>query len=162
VRYSQFFEWQPGISFYSNRGTAGIDGCTSTALGMANDTDKILTLITGDVGFLYDTNALWNQYLKSNFKIILINNGGGNIFSLIPGPDATGLVEKYFRTHMGVNIQKLSDAFGLAYFNATNEVELSQSLQNLYAAPKAALLEIITETEQNIKVWKEYFSSLKM
>lgn len=161
VRYSQFFEWNKGINFYSNRGTAGIDGCTSTVLGMANTTNSTVTLITGDVGFLYDSNALWNQYLKSNFKIILINNGGGNIFSLIPGPDATGLVEKYFKTHIGVNINQLCSAYNVNYFAANNISQLSETIQNLYNCNNTAVLEVFTNTEANIEVWKQYFNSLK-
>src|SRR5690554_7562077 len=79
------FPFHPGICVFCNRGTSGIDGCTSTAIGAATTTSDITTLITGDVSFLYDSNALWNHYLPKNLKIIVINNGGGGIFRILPG-----------------------------------------------------------------------------
>ena len=72
VRYAQLFDIDPTISVYSNRGTSGIDGSTSTAIGAAVGSKKQTVLITGDIGFLYDSNARWNNYIPKNFKIILI------------------------------------------------------------------------------------------
>ena len=86
VRYAQLFKTSAALTYNSNRGTSGIDGCTSTAAGAALVNGKTTTLITGDISFFYDSNALWNKYLQPNFKIILINNGGGGIFRFISGP----------------------------------------------------------------------------
>lgn len=162
VRYAQFFKWKKGIEFYCNRGTAGIDGCTSTALGVAVSTTKVVTLITGDVSFLYDSNAMWNKYKRNNFKIILINNKGGNIFSLIPGPSSTGLLDEYFKTNIPVSIEHLAKAYGYGYLKATEANELEQKIKSLYADSQIpAILEIETEPEINTKVWKEYFAIIK-
>jgi len=161
VRYAQFFHWNTGIRFFSNRGTAGIDGCTSTAIGMASQTGIPVTLITGDVSFLYDSNGLWNIYKKPNFKLIVINNKGGNIFSLIPGPESTGLLAEYFITHVPVSIEYLCKAYGITYYQANNEQELSVQLNEFYNRSECSLLEIHTEMDTNTRVWKDYFKRIR-
>src|SRR5690606_26122554 len=60
IRYAQLFKIHPSVAVFCNRGTSGIDGSTSTAIGAALASDKPTILITGDIGFLYDSNALWN------------------------------------------------------------------------------------------------------
>ena len=72
------------ITVFCNRGTSGIDGSTSTALGAAYATQKPTTLVTGDLSFFYDSNALWNNYIQKDVRIIIINNSGGWIFKIIP------------------------------------------------------------------------------
>ncbi len=161
IRYANFFKWKNEIEFYGNRGTAGIDGCTSTALGMASQTTKVVTLITGDVSFLYDSNALWNKYKRQNFKLIVINNEGGNIFSLIPGPDQSGLLEEYFMTNIPVSIENLCKAFGIGYLFASNEFETVDAMNKLDNAKGCSLLEIKTNWKTNTKVWKDYFKQTK-
>ena len=160
VRYAQFFEWNKGIRFYSNRGTAGIDGCMSTAIGMAAQTSETVTLVTGDIGFLYDSNALWNVYKKQNFKIIVINNKGGNIFDLIPGPQNTGLLKDYFTAYHPISIEYLCKAFGVEYISAANTHELKSGMELLYANKYCSLLEIQTEPSINTGVWKGYFEHI--
>ncbi|MAJ31655.1 MAG: 2-succinyl-5-enolpyruvyl-6-hydroxy-3-cyclohexene-1-carboxylic-acid synthase, partial [Flavobacteriaceae bacterium] len=86
VRYSQLMPLNKTCVVYSNRGTSGIEGSTSTAIGGHQaDPDKFVVLITGDLSFFYDINALWSNYIKSNFRIILLNNKGGGIFRILPG-----------------------------------------------------------------------------
>jgi len=161
VRYAQFFKWKEGIKFFGNRGTAGIDGTTSTALGMASQTDELVTLITGDVSFLYDSNALWNKYKRQNFKIVVINNRGGNIFSLIPGPDSTGLLNDYFTMHNPVSMEYLCKAYGISYYLSRNEQELTSELEHFYSDPICSLIEVQTDPTVNTQVWKDYFTTIK-
>lgn len=161
VRYAQFFRWNTEIQFFSNRGTSGIDGASSTAIGMASQADALVTLITGDVSFLYDSNALWNNYKKKNFRIIVINNKGGNIFSLIGGPQNTGLLNDYFKTHIPVSMEYLCKAYGIDYYKVTNEPELETTLDRFYQNNACALLEITTDPVANTKVWKDYLSQFR-
>ena len=84
IRYAQLFNFKENIAVFCNRGTSGIDGSTSTAIGAAVATEKETVFISGDLSFLYDSNALWNNYIPLNFKIIIINNGGGGIFRILP------------------------------------------------------------------------------
>ncbi|MFN2262537.1 MAG: thiamine pyrophosphate-dependent enzyme, partial [Psychroflexus sp.] len=83
---------------FANRGTSGIDGSTSTAIGYAVASGEPTTLVTGDLSFFYDSNALWNNYIPKNFKIILLNNSGGGIFRILPGNKTAEYFENYFET----------------------------------------------------------------
>ncbi len=161
VRYSQFFEISPEIKVFCNRGTSGIDGSTSTAIGAAMTTKEPTFFITGDVSFFYDSNALWNQYIPSNFRIILINNDGGGIFKIIPGPRNSEVLE-YFETPHGLEASALCAMHDLEYECAETEAELIDSLQSFYKeslVPK--LLEIKTPSEINDLVLKDYLKKIK-
>ena len=72
VRYANIIGTNKTMEVMANRGTSGIDGSTSTAIGAAVGSQKPTLLITGDIGFFYDSNALWNAYIPKNFKIIFI------------------------------------------------------------------------------------------
>ena len=80
VRYALIHQSVKNALYFGNRGTAGIDGCLSTAVGFASASDKLNTIVLGDLSFFYDSNALWNKYIGANLRIIVIHNGGGNIF----------------------------------------------------------------------------------
>jgi len=85
VRYSQLFNLKPGLQIESNRGTSGIDGSISTAVGAAWVSREPTTVVSGDLSFFYDSNALWNHYLSPELRIIVINNQGGGFFVLLKG-----------------------------------------------------------------------------
>ena len=70
VRYVQLFDHYPSVPQYSNRGTSGIDGCTSTAAGYAHISGAMTLLISGDISFFYDTNGLWHHHLSPDLRII--------------------------------------------------------------------------------------------
>ncbi len=158
VRYSQLFGSIKEITFFSNRGVSGIDGQVSTAAGVSYFSDKTNVLITGDLGFFYDSNALMNKYLKSNFKIIIINNGGGGIFRFIPGPGNTPFVDDYFATSHTWSAEGIAKSFGVDYFRAVNEWEMKAQLPVLLKGTKhAGILEIVTQGEKSANVLKNYF-----
>ncbi|WP_207784625.1 2-succinyl-5-enolpyruvyl-6-hydroxy-3-cyclohexene-1-carboxylic-acid synthase [Marinifilum breve] len=162
VRYAQLFKTSDQLTYNSNRGTSGIDGCTSTAAGAALVNGKTTTLITGDVSFFYDSNGLWNKYLQPNLKIILINNGGGGIFRFISGPSGVDELEEYFETVQEYRADKLAETYGLDYFYAENETEVESVLPEFYAAnERAAVLEIKTPRTINDQVLINYFKTIK-
>ena len=104
---------------FVNRGAAGIDGITSTAIGLHLMNQKPTCCITGDLAFLHDANALYSiRKLQSPFLVVVINNGGGTIFRMLPvyreniSPE---LFETYFETPQNVEIRKLAEASGLSY-----------------------------------------------
>ncbi len=161
VRYAQLFDHQRNFWFWSNRGTSGIDGCVSTAAGSAMATNETVTVITGDIGFFYDSNALWNHHLTPNFKIILINNGGGNIFRILPGPDKYPVMGPFLETAHSLHADGLASNFGLGYFVASDEKQLEEVLQAFYAeSQRPALLEIFTPAEASAETLKNYFKYL--
>ena len=68
-----------GVTWLGNRGTSGIDGSVSTAVGYASCSSQINTLILGDLSFFYDSNGLWNKYLGENVRIILLRITSYNV-----------------------------------------------------------------------------------
>jgi len=163
VRYALIHNRVEGAMYFSNRGTAGIDGCLSTAVGFASESDKLNTIILGDLSFFYDSNALWNKYISSNLRIIVIHNGGGNIFGMIKGPSDSPAFAEHFLTENTHKAEVLAKAFGLDYFKAENEAELAQSLDEFYSPKQQhiALLEVFTDAEVNTKVFRELFKRMK-
>ncbi|HAA01448.1 MAG TPA: hypothetical protein DCD96_07345 [Flavobacteriales bacterium] len=140
-----------------------MDGCTSTASGAAHASKRPTTLITGDIGFFYDSNALWNNYLHSSLRIIVINNGGGGIFRIIDGPEHEEEIEKLFETRQQLSAEHLCKAFGLNYFKAESKLELDLQLKAFYDSSnqQASVLEVFTPTRENPKILKSYFDHLK-
>jgi len=162
VRYVQLFEEFHAQTCYSNRGTSGIDGSVSTAAGACYASQKETLLVTGDLSFMYDSNGLWNNYLSSKLKIIVINNGGGGIFRFIPGPSETGYLEDYFEAGHDNSVQPLSEMYGLNYLCATNEDDLTKLLPQFFSeSEKPVILEVITPKKENAKILRNYFKRLK-
>ncbi|BFP42898.1 2-succinyl-5-enolpyruvyl-6-hydroxy-3-cyclohexene-1-carboxylic-acid synthase [Flavobacteriaceae bacterium GF1] len=158
VRYAQLFPINPSIKVYCNRGTSGIDGCTSTAIGSALYHTEPTILITGDLSFFYDSNALWNDYLRSDFRIILINNSGGGIFRILPGFDGSEKFATFFETKHRLTAKQQCEQFDLDYSSATNMMELKNALSSFFQdSEKPKLLEIFTPREVNDKILLGYF-----
>lgn len=161
IRYAQLIPIDASIEVYCNRGTSGIDGCTSTAIGAAVANGKPTIFITGDVGFLYDTNALWNDYIPKNFKIILINNGGGGIFRILPGHAETPVFNTFFETSHCHTAEHLAKMYGFNYGIASDENSLEKSLSDLYSNnDQPGLLEVFTPTRKNDSILLNYFKNL--
>jgi 2-succinyl-5-enolpyruvyl-6-hydroxy-3-cyclohexene-1-carboxylate synthase len=161
IRYAQLIDIHPSIEVYCNRGTSGIDGSTSTAIGAAVANKKQTTLITGDISFLYDSNALWNQYIPKNFKIILINNGGGGIFRILPGHQETPVFNTFFETSHCLTAEHLAKMYGFNYQIASNEYALQNAIYNLFSQnEQPSILEIFTPTRENNSVLLQFFKEL--
>lgn len=161
IRYAQLIEIDPSIEVFCNRGTSGIDGSTSTAVGSAVGSGKQTVFITGDISFLYDSNALWNSYIPKNFKIIIINNGGGGIFRILPGHEEKPVFNTYFETSHQLTAEHLAKMYGCNYYKAINVAELNENLEKLYNNNEApGILEAFTPTAENDVVLKQYFKEL--
>ncbi|HBL76064.1 MAG: 2-succinyl-5-enolpyruvyl-6-hydroxy-3-cyclohexene-1-carboxylic-acid synthase [Bacteroidetes bacterium GWF2_42_66] len=163
VRYTMICPPVKNAMYFGNRGTSGIDGCLSTAVGFASDSEKINTVIVGDLSFFYDSNALWNKYLGANLRIIVIHNGGGNIFSMIKGPGESPVFNEHFFAENTRKAEALAKAFDLNYFSATSATELISALTEFYSPlhEKPVLLEIFTYAETNTRVFRELFKCMK-
>ena len=163
VRYALLFDTLPSVEYFSNRGVSGIDGPMSTAVGFASESEKINTLILGDLSFFYDSNALWNKYIGSNLRIIVIHNGGGNIFSLIKGPGESPVFKEHFFTENKFSAEGIAKSFGLDYFKASGKDELENALKSFYSPEqnKAAILEVFTNAEKNTRVFRKLFQVVK-
>lgn len=162
IRYLQLFDLNKSVQVFCNRGTSGIDGSTSTAIGAASATNLPTILITGDISFLYDSNALWNNYIPKNFKIILLNNSGGGIFRILPGHQETETFNTYFETSHQLNASHLAKMYGLDYFEANDEMTLQQQYTKfLNQNEKPSIIEIFTPEKENNGILLEFFRRLK-
>ena len=162
IRYAQLFDNSHLAYTYSNRGVSGIDGCTSTAVGAASASpEKNFLLITGDVAFHYDKNALWNEEKSENLKIIIINNSGGGIFKIIPGPNQIKEGETFQVTPMHTNAQKLAEHYKWNYLSADSSDSLKSALKTFFSTDtQRCILEIFTDSETNPQVLEAYWDKL--
>jgi 2-succinyl-5-enolpyruvyl-6-hydroxy-3-cyclohexene-1-carboxylate synthase len=161
IRYAQLFDFQKN-NIYCNRGTSGIDGCTSTAIGFAIKDSKQTVLVTGELSFFYDINGLWNNYIPPYTRIIVVNNGGGDIFKIIPGPDSTNALDEFILTKHHKNAELLAKHFGFSYTKVKEEDSLSRVLDNFFKPDvKPKILEIDTTEIENAAVLKGYFEFLQ-
>lgn len=159
IRYVAYCEPQKkGHPVYANRGTSGIDGCVSTALGFASIHKGNNYLFVGDVAFFYDSNAFWNALAFTPLKVILVNNGGGGIFRLIEGPASQPESHTFFESSHQRDAKDLCKNLGVDYLRATNEKELETSLSTLNASANACVLEVFTVPEADQLFFNQYKS----
>lgn len=158
IRYLQLVTIDKSIEVFCNRGTSGIDGSTSTAIGAALQSNKPTIFITGDISFFYDSNALWNNYIPKNFKIILINNSGGGIFRILPGHQETEVFNTFFETSHHLNASNLAKMFDFTYYQAKDETSLENQWQLfMNQNDNPSILEIFTPEKINNKILTNYF-----
>lgn len=163
VRYTQLFDSIRSVRFESNRGTSGIDGSTSTAIGAAiANPSKMHYFITGDISALYDSNAFWVTNFPKNLKVIVVNNFGGGIFRIISGPATSKQRDQYFEAKHVQNVASVAKAFGIE----TLSVKAINDFVNLlpeFLNPenKIQLLEVFTDAEQNAENLTEFFKLIK-
>ncbi len=163
VRYCQLFDPIPSIRYFANRGTSGIDGSTSTACGVALMNPSVCNvLITGDVSFFYDSNAFWNNQLPSNLRVFLINNGGGGIFRIIPGPRDSQQLERYFEAQHDRKAEFICKAHDVNYISASSILEIENQMSDFFTeSDRPKLMEIFTPRELNSSVLDSFFEKLK-
>ena len=162
IRYTQLFDLDSSINVFCNRGTSGIDGSTSTAVGAASVFKGNTVFITGDLSFFYDSNALWNNFIPTSFRVILINNKGGGIFKILTKDNNTELFKKFFETKHDLYAKDLCNMYGFEYFAIDDEDSLKNVLNDFYnESEKPKLLEVITENDYNQDYLLNYFDYIK-
>ena len=161
VRWTQLFPSRTDLTYICNRGTSGIDGSMSTAAGYAYASKQPTVFLTGDLSFIYDSNALWNNYIGDNLKIIVMNNNGGNIFRFIGDKELMKNSLDFFTTPHQMNIKSLVEAFGLDYLACKTTENLSASINSLLTASKATVLEVFTDADLNTENYKGYFKKIR-
>jgi len=155
VRYVNFLG-KRSHEIYCNRGTSGIDGSNSTAVGAAFVREGLVTLITGDMAFFYDRNAFWHNYPLSNLRIILLNNHAGGIFRLIDGPARQPELEEFFETKQTLSAGPIAAELGFGYDLVKNAQDLDQALSTFFKASSAPkILEIESVSSENEVILRE-------
>lgn len=156
VRNAALFKRRFDLRHLGNRGTSGIDGCTSTAVGYATVTKDPVFLFTGDLAFLYDINGLWRNNLPSHLKIVVFNNFGGGIFELIDGPDKFPETLKWQVTSHNKSVLDLANSMGVETFKVAANSDNS-IIDEFLDYDGCVVLEIETNRDDN----KSYLNEIK-
>lgn len=160
VRDAALFGY-PDSKIFLNRGAAGIDGITSTAYGTSRVSHRPTCCIIGDLAFLHDSNALMSlRQLDYPFVIVVINNGGGNIFRMLPIHQHQDVYTQYFETPQDVNIQDLANAHGIGY----NRVESIDQIDDDLSYDKihkngVHIIECVTDADRSMALRKELWEA---
>ena len=162
VRYANYISSdKKNIEVYANRGTSGIDGTISTAVGAALSTPKTVTVLTGDMAFFYDINALWNNYLPSNLRIVILNNHGGGIFRIIDGPNKQPELDEYFETKQKLIAENTAKDHNLEYIFCKDSEKLDEALKTFFIpASRSKILEVETNSKVNAEIFQKFKNAI--
>lgn len=165
VRYAQLYAISPTIEVCCNRGTSGIEGSLSTAVGYAATSDKLNFAAIGDLSFFYDMNALWNGNLHNNLRILLLNNGGGEIFQALPGFKMNERTHRYVTASHQTSAEGWATERGFSYSAVHNAEELAAAMsaftQTEQPSEHPLFMEVFTDKAEDVRLLKEYYHQLK-
>ncbi len=149
---------------FCNRGVNGIEGSLSTAAGFSVVSDEKVFCIIGDLSFFYDNNALWNQNLKGNFRILLLNNGRGGIFNMLKGLEQSPARDKYVSATHHANAEGICCQNDIVYLKARNMEEMQQGIDTLIhkESLRPVLLEVFTDASEDERAFKDYYHLLSI
>jgi 2-succinyl-5-enolpyruvyl-6-hydroxy-3-cyclohexene-1-carboxylate synthase len=152
------------IDTYSNRGASGIDGVISSALGMShNSENKNALLLIGDVSFYHDMNGLLASRYEVNLTIVVINNGGGGIFSFLPiAESGVESFSQYWTTDTGLSIEKVAELYNSKYYLADNLQGLEKSIIDSFTIKGVKIIEVKTTIQENIKAHNRLSDIIKV
>lgn len=164
IRYAQLYAIPSTVEVCCNRGTSGIEGSLSTAVGYAASSDKLNFVAIGDLSFFYDMNALWNAAIRPNLRILLLNNGGGEIFHTLRGLDMSGTSHKFITAVHQTSARGWAEERGFCYLRADDEAGLIEAMEQ-FTSPEPTerplLLEVFTNKNKDARILKEYYHQLK-
>jgi 2-succinyl-5-enolpyruvyl-6-hydroxy-3-cyclohexene-1-carboxylate synthase len=144
VRYAQTFVGRRSNTVYCNRGVNGIDGSLSSAVGQALGTDGLVYAVIGDLSFFYDMNALWNVMLPSNLRVLLVNNGGGEIFRMLPGLEKSEHRDRYVMAEHRVRAEGWARDAGCRYIRVEEAEQFEQAMEHLLSASdRCVVVEVV-------------------
>jgi len=162
IRYFQLFDQNITCQMFCNRGTSGIDGSLSTAVGASWVSKHPTLFVTGDLSFFYDSNGLLNNYVRKDLRIIVINNRGGGIFKILPGYAKGKAHETFIETRHNYSSKQLAKMYGFKYSHVNSLLGLKFSLLNFFkTSSKPKILEIKTSSQLSSQILKQYFQNLK-
>ena len=161
VRYMQLFDPIKSIEYHANRGTSGIDGSMSTAVGSAvASPEKNHLFVTGDISFIYDSNALWISPFPKNLKIIVIDNRGSGIFRIIDGPKTSTQLETFFEAEHKTNPSSIAKGYGFTIRQITEKESLKEAINKFLNENEDQILIIRTDQKENPLALQRFFKYL--
>lgn len=149
------------IRFLANRGASGIDGVVSSALGASAVSEGPLVLVIGDLSFYHDMNGLLAaKRYDLSATIVLLNNGGGGIFSFLPQADEPEYFEELFGTPHGLDFHHVAELYGLGYRQIDGWEAFRSAVRASIAAPGVTLLEVRTDRRANVALHRDLWASV--
>lgn len=163
VRLAQLFHSSHYcIPTLCNRGVNGIEGSMSTAVGYATACDRLCVLVIGDLSFFYDMNILRHASNLSNLRILLVNNGGGEIFQTLQGLENATARNKYISACHTTCAQGWAENVGFEYLKVTDSQNMNTALDMLLNPDSGSpvLIEVLTDSYTDNETLKNYYKSL--
>ena len=152
---NSFMAARPGLRVLGNRGASGIDGFVSSAVGIALVSPSRTHALAGDLSLLHDQNGLIDR-TNANLALVVLNNDGGGIFSLLPQAALAADFEELFGTPHGLDLSTLARLYGLEY----RRVERAGDLDAATSGEGLTLIEIRTEREANARLHHRLWSAV--
>ena len=161
IRLANSFAQHP---VWCNRGVNGIEGSLSTAAGFSCVTDKRVYCVIGDLSFFYDQNALWNKNLQGNFRILLLNNGCGGIFNMLPGLEQSPARDQYVAAAHHTSAEGICQQNDIVYISASDMPQLHAGIDTLLniESDRPVLLEVFTDPYDDEQTLKDYYKTFKI
>lgn len=161
IRYGNLIDYNSTITYHGNRGVSGIDGCSSTAVGFASLNARKTVLITGDLGFIYDQHALWNN-LAVDITIFVLNNGKGDIFNIIDGPSKHPESLPFFTTPHQLNLKHIATQYGASYYQAKDKESLINISNEAIEIKGVSIVDIKTSEINNSQELNKVINQIQL
>ena len=163
VRYAELFRKPRRLLTLCNRGTSGIEGSLSTALGFARQrAEERHFIVIGDLSFFYDLNALGLPEVGSNVRVLLLNNQRGSIFQSLPTLEMDRLSQRYITAEHQLQAQGWSESCGWEYLSVHEASELEETITYFVGpAERPRLLEAFVSSEDEIDELQTYFKQIQ-
>ena len=147
---------------WCNRGANGIEGSLSTAAGFSVVSSDRVYCVIGDLSFFYDQNALWNQNLGGRFRILLLNNGRGGIFNMLPGLEESPARDQIVAAEHHTSAEGICRENNVVYLHAEGPQELHQAIDTLLyiESDRPVLLEVFTDAYDDEAVLRYYYKDI--
>ena len=151
TRLMQFFKLDSSIKCFSNVNAFGIDGCLPTFMGQAAVTDKLSFLLIGDLSFFYGMNAAAIKHRKNNIRILVVNNGGGAEFHIMPDSNAIPTIDLHIGCAHDRSVKGWVESMGYEYLSARNKEELEKELPTFVSKnhSRPVILETFTSMKED-------------
>lgn len=150
TRLMQFYDLDKSIRVYSNANSFGIDGCLPTFLGQAYASDNLAFIIIGDLSFFYAMNAMGIKHIKNNVRVLLINNGGGAEFHIVPSHNELKTIDLHIGAAHNQTAKGWVESLGFEYISAQDEQVFKEKLEYFVSDnQKNIVFEVFTDMEKD-------------
>ncbi|HEY4532205.1 MAG TPA: 2-succinyl-5-enolpyruvyl-6-hydroxy-3-cyclohexene-1-carboxylic-acid synthase [Kurthia sp.] len=155
-----FCKTEKDVQVFANRGTNGIDGVVSTAIGTQLVTNRELYLLIGDLSFLHDSNGLIaSRYQDVNLTVVVMNNDGGGIFSYLAQSTVEAHFEQLFGTATGLSFDHLAAMYDAQYDIVKSKEEFIAAIHTSKKKP-LRIIEVMTDRQENVVTHRKLWTAM--